>query len=101
MEVIDISDKYHPVLAARYGLENPYGLGIKENMLFVCDGTAGLKLFNKSNPLDLKQIRTLRNVQSKDVIPRQNSLLMIGSNKLYHYEYMQNNVRLVSTYSLD
>ncbi len=101
LEVIDISDKYNPTLAARYELENPYGLGIKEDMLFVCDGTAGLKLFNKSNPLDVKQVRALKNVQSKDVIPLQNSLLMIGGNKLYQYEYLQNNVSLISTYSLD
>lgn len=101
LEVIDISDKSNPVLAARHGLENPYGLGIRENMLFVCDGTAGLKLFNKSNPLDLKQVKTLKNILSKDVIPLQNSLLMIGGNILYQYEYLANSVRLISSYSLD
>ncbi|MDA9344052.1 hypothetical protein N9R06_03035, partial [Algibacter sp.] len=47
LEVIDISDKTNPTLAARYELENPYGLGIKDNMLYVCDGTAGLKLFER------------------------------------------------------
>ena len=29
LEVIDISNKTTPTLAARYELENPYGLGIK------------------------------------------------------------------------
>lgn len=100
LEVIDISDKTNPVLAARHELENPYGLGIKENMLFVCDGTAGLKLFNKSNPLDIEQLRTINNIQSKDVIPLQNSLLMIGGDVLYQYEYLEDNVNLISSYSL-
>lgn len=101
LEIIDISDKYNPTLAARHELENPYGLGIKENMLFVCDGTAGLKLFNKTNPLDVKKIKTLKNIQSKDVIPLQNSLLMVGGNTLYQYEYLPNDVRLISSFSLN
>ena len=101
LEIIDIKDKSNPTLAARHELKNPYGLGIKENMLFVCDGTAGLKLFDKSNPLDIKQVKTLKNIQSKDVIPLQNALLMIGDNTLYQYEYLQNDVRLISSYSLN
>ena len=100
LEVIDISDKTVPTLAARHTLENPYGLGIKDNTLFVCDGTAGLKLFDKTNPLDLKIIKEFKNIQSKDVIPLVNSLIMIGSNTLYQYEYTENGVTLMSTYSL-
>ena len=51
LEVIDVSNKSNPQLVESYTLENPYGLGIKEDLLFVCDGTAGLKVFDKSNPL--------------------------------------------------
>jgi hypothetical protein len=101
LEIIDISDKTKPFLAARHTLENPYGLGIRENMLFVCDGAAGLKLFDKANPLDLTQVRTLKDIQSKDVIPLQNSLLMIGGNILYQYEYLKDNVRLISSFTLN
>lgn len=101
LEIIDISDKTNPVLAARHLLENPYGLGVKENMLFVCDGNAGLKLFDKTNPLDIKQVKALGNIQSKDVIPLQNSLLMIGGNILYQYKYLENSVELISSFSLN
>lgn len=100
LEVIDISDKSNPTLAARYTLENPYGLGIKDDMLFVCDGTAGLKLFDKTNPLNIQAKKTIKNIQSKDVIPLYNSLLMIGDDTLYQYEYLENDVRLISTFSL-
>jgi len=50
LEVINISDKSNPELVATYILVNPYGLGLKDDLLFVCDGTAGLKIFDKSNP---------------------------------------------------
>ncbi|KJD37167.1 hypothetical protein PW52_01550 [Tamlana sedimentorum] len=101
LEVIDVSDKANPTLAARYALENPYGLGIKGNTLFVCDGTAGLKIFNKENPLDLNMIKGYNDIQSKDVIPLQNSLLMIGGNVLYQFEYLENDIKPISTYSLN
>lgn len=101
LEVIDISDKANPVLAERYELENPYGLGFKNNMLYVCDGTAGLKLFERETPKDLKLVNTLKDIQAKDVIPLENSLIMIGGNTLYQYEYMENNIGLISSFKLN
>lgn len=101
LEVIDISDKAKPVLAERYELENPYGLGFKNNMLYVCDGTAGLKLFERETPKDLKLVNTLKDIQAKDVIPLENSLIMIGGNTLYQYEYKENNIGLISSFKLN
>jgi hypothetical protein len=101
LEVIDISDKSNPVLAERYSLENPYGLGVRSNMLYVCDGTAGLKLFERETPKDLKLVETLKDIQATDVIPLQNSLIMIGGETLYQYKYLENNIELISSFKLD
>ncbi len=101
LEVINISDKTTPTLAGRYELENPYGLGIKGNTLFVCDGTSGLKLFNKENPLDISLIKSFKNIQSKDVIPLDDKLLMIGDRVLYQYNYAGDSISLISTYTLN
>lgn len=101
LEVIDISDKTNPTLAARYNLENPYGLGIKDNMLYVCDGTAGLKLFERETSEDLRLVNSLKDIQAKDVIPLEKSLIMIGEKTLYQYEYIENNIGLISSYILN
>ena len=101
LEVIDISDKTNPTLAARYNLENPYGLGIKNDMLYVCDGTAGLKLFERETSEDLRLVNSLKDIQAKDVIPLEKSLIMIGGNTLYQYEYIENNIGLISSYILN
>jgi hypothetical protein len=102
LEVIDISDKLNPTLAAQYLLYNPYGLGFKGNNLFVCDGTAGLKVFDKTNPLDLQIIDTFTNVEATDVIPLEDRLLMISDTALYQYEYeTENSIVLVSTFILN
>jgi len=101
LEVIDISDKTNPTLAARYNLENPYGLGIKNDMLYVCDGTAGLKLFERETSEDLRLVNSLKDIQAKDVIPLEKSLIMIGEKTLYQYDYMDNNIGLISSYILN
>jgi hypothetical protein len=100
LEVIDISNKNYPELVATYILENPYGLGIKDDLLFVCDGTAGLKVYDRTDPVELTLISSFENIQAKDVIPLEEVLLMIGDEILYQYEYSENGINLLSTYQL-
>lgn len=100
LEVIDIADRTNPILAGRYTLENPYGLGFQGNTLYVCDGTAGLKLFDISDPLNVKLNGSIEGIQTTDVIPLQNSLILIGNNTLYQYRYLENNLELISSFSI-
>ncbi|NNL16612.1 MAG: hypothetical protein HKO81_08225 [Flavobacteriaceae bacterium] len=100
LEVIDISNKYSPELVASYGLDNPYGLGFKDNFLFVCDGTSGLKVFDKTDPLEVTMLTQYPDIFTKDVIPLENVLLMIGDEILYQYEYTENGVNHISTFQL-
>ncbi len=102
LEVIDVSDKNAPMLAAQHFLDNPYGLGFKGSKLFVCDGTSGLKVFDKTNPLDLQIIDVFNNVQATDVIPLDDRLLMISSSALYQYNFnAQNEISLMSVLNLN
>lgn len=102
LEVIDVSDKYNPTLIAQHILDNPYGLGFKDNNLFVCDGTSGLKVYDKTNPLELQIIDTFTNVDAIDIIPLEDRLLMISDSALYQYEYQsENSIVLVSTFILN
>ena len=100
LEVIDISNKSYPQLVASYTMDNPYGLGLKDNLLFVCDGTSGLKVFDRTNPLEIEMLTQYSDIITKDVIPLENVLLMIGDEILYQYEYVENGVNLISTYQL-
>lgn len=100
LEVIDVSEKIRPVLKGRYTLDNPYGLGIKANTLFVCDGTSGLKLFDKEDPLNLSLVKQFKGIQAKDVIPLEDKLIMIGDGIIYQYSYVSDGLELLSSYSL-
>jgi hypothetical protein len=101
LEVIDISDKTYPTLVATYFLDNPYGLGFKGNSLYVCDGTSGLKVYDKTDPIQLQLSQTFIELQAKDVVPMEDVLIMIGDNIVYQYEYDEGTLQQISALDLN
>ena len=99
--IIDITKIETPELKVIYPMDEPYGLGIKDDKLFICDGSSGLKVYDKSEVPDLEQLNHLRGVVTYDVIPLENQLLMVGDGVLYQYKYLENDIRLISTLSLN
>jgi hypothetical protein len=68
-------------------MQEPYGLGIDNKTLFVCDGPAGLKVYNAENPRNLIKTAWFSDVRAFDVIPYDGILMMIGEGGLYQYRY--------------
>ena len=101
LQIVDISDLYNPELKKSYSMDNPYGLGIKDNLLFICDGTSGLKVYNKIDIENLVLLDHFTNINTYDVIPLDERLLMIGDNELFQYEYSDNGLDLLSKFSLN
>jgi len=99
--IVDVSDLNNPTLHKTYPMTDPHGLGIKENTLFLCDGSDGLKVYDKSDVDNLYQLNHFEDINTYDVIPLANSLLMIGDKILYQYEYEDNNISLLSTFDLN
>jgi len=101
LDIVDISDKENPEVVNSYGMVNPYGLGVKDNWLFVCDGNAGLKIFGIEDTPNLEYIDQFSNINTYDVIPLDERLLMVGDNTLYQYSYKGNEVNLISSFTLN
>lgn len=99
--IIDISNIFEPVLKVSYAMDGPYGLGIKEEKLFVCDGDSGLKVYDKTNVDDLITLNHFENINTFDVIPLNDNLLMVGDGVLYQYTYLENDIALLSTLQLN
>lgn len=99
--IIDISDITTPVLAKMYALDGPYGLGIKDEKLFVCDGDSGLRVFDKTDIDNLVEINHFKDIITFDVIPREENLIMIGDDILYQYEYLEDGIALLSRLNLE
>lgn len=81
-------------------MTNPHGLGIDETTLFICDGNDGLKAFDASdvNTIDKNLLAHYKNINATDVIPYNNTLIMIGSDGLFQYDYTNpKTIKLLST----
>ena len=68
LDIVDLSDIANPKLANSYNMTNPKGLGIDTHTLFLCDGIAGLKIYDITDPLTLVVKAEYKDVEAYDVI---------------------------------
>jgi hypothetical protein len=100
LDVINIKNTSLPSLVRSYPLVNPFGLGKDGDLLFICDGSAGLKVYDASDPKTISThlIYTYPDIKAYDVIPIGDVLVMIGDDGLYQYNYSNvQNITLMST----
>ncbi|NJN26381.1 MAG: hypothetical protein HC819_10590 [Cyclobacteriaceae bacterium] len=89
LDVVDISDLKHPKLLVTYPMTNPHGLGIDNGTLFICEGNAGLKVFDATDTYKISAnlLAYYGEFDAFDVIPYNNNLILIGNNGLYQFDY--------------
>jgi len=75
--VYNIKNVSSPQLMNTVPLIEPYGLGIKNNSLYVCEGSGGISVFNITKAYDPIQVSDIRinNTIFYDVIPYGNILI--------------------------
>jgi hypothetical protein len=89
LDVIDLTNLQSPQLIKEYPMIEPFGLAIDDSILFVCDGSAGLKIYNAADPMTITENKLIEypDIDAFDVIPLGNVLLMIGTDGLFQYDY--------------
>lgn len=98
LDVLDVNNISQPRLVKTYPLFNPHGLGKDGDLLFVCDGTDGIKVFNASKVDDLKLVGHISGVNAYDVIPWNGLLIASTKEGLSQYDYSDvKNIKLLST----
>lgn len=100
LDVVNIKDLTKPVLEETYVMKNPHGLGIENGTLFICDGSDGLKVYDASDvhSIPKHQLAHYDKINAFDIIPYQNTAMMIGVDGLYQYDYSDlKNIKLLST----
>ncbi|PWS27601.1 hypothetical protein DHW03_08415 [Pedobacter yonginense] len=87
LEVVDIEDPTQPKQIAVYAMQNPHGLSVSGDNLFLCEGNFGIKSFNIINPYKIGDnlLQTLSNVKSFDVIAGPKSLIVTGADGIYQF----------------
>lgn len=89
LDVVDIADPTQPRLLYTHAMDNPHGLGVDRDLLFICEGAYGLKVFDKSDlsKINERMVNLIPNVDAFDVIPMGDHLIMIGEDGLYQFDY--------------
>lgn len=100
--IVDVKDAKNPKeLVSFKTLVSPKGLGIDAGKLFLCDD--GLKIFRiTSSPSSLldNMIKHVPGMAGFDLIPYNNTLMMIAEDGLYQYDYTDtDNIKLLSKLS--
>jgi hypothetical protein len=93
LQIIDISDKHNPKKVNSFSMDSPKGLGVKENLLFICDDA--LEVYNLDNLPEIGFVEEFK-IQAHDVIPMSEKLLVIGKDGLRQYSYQTNSITLIS-----
>ncbi len=87
LDIIDITSLTSPKLIKSYPMQEPYGLGIDNGTLFICDGKAGLKVFDATNPGNIQLQSWKSDMNTYDIIPLGNIAIMVAKDGLYEYDY--------------
>ncbi len=89
LDVIDISNIRTPSLIESFEMDHPHGLTVRDNNLYLCEGSYGLKVFENDDLKDIgdNRIEHIKDLHAYDAISlSSNHLLVIGDDGLYQYD---------------
>lgn len=86
LDVIDISDLAKPRLVASKAMINPHGLAIADTLLYICEGSAGLKVLNVKNRSDIQVVNHLEGFHAFDIIHQNQTAIITGKDGILQYD---------------
>jgi hypothetical protein len=87
LDVVDISNLTKPTLLKSYPLTNPHGLSKVGEVLVICDGADGLKLFNASDVKNIRQTAHVKGMNAYDVIAWGTVAMVSAADALYLIDF--------------
>lgn len=94
LDIVDIQDLTNPDIVNTFGMIKPYGLGLYADTLLVCDN--GIKVFDVSDPLNLKLLNAIEDIPARDIIPLGDHMLIATTEGLKQYRYENQQLILLS-----
>lgn len=105
LDVVNISDITNPSLIVTHEMENPHGLSKFDDILYICEGQHGLKVFDASDDLAIgnNQLDHIDDMFAFDVISlSDNHILVIGEDGLYQFDTTdKSNVKTLSFMNIE
>jgi hypothetical protein len=102
LHVLDVSTITSPRVVKTYQLKNPHGLTKDGNLLFICDGIDGLKLYDASDVNNLTLLQHIKDIETYDAIAWNKRLLVVGTNGISQFDYSDGkSMKLLSTLAIN
>ena len=102
LDIVKLTNLTDPLFQKTYPMKNPHGLSKDGDVLFICDGEAGLKVYNAANVMNLKLINEIGDIDTYDVITMNKIALVVAKDGLYQYSYADlANIRLLSKININ
>lgn len=97
LEIVKLNNITDPKLLKTYQMTNPHGLSKDGDLLFICDGADGLKLYNAADVMNLQKINEVKDIDTYDIITINKVALVVARDGLYQYSYADpTNITLLS-----
>ncbi|MFK7947340.1 MAG: LVIVD repeat-containing protein [Saprospiraceae bacterium] len=90
LEIIDISNPKRPKRISSTKTTHPYGLAVDCGYVYLCDGEAGLKVVDATNPRRPQleqQLKEIQNTYDIIALQREKILILVGDGQLIQYNY--------------
>jgi hypothetical protein len=101
LDVVRLNMLVDASLVQVYNLTSPEGLSKDGDLLFLCDGTDGLKVFDASDVLNMKLLQQFPIGNAYDVIAQNRIALVVTTDALYQFDYSDPaNIHLLSKLSI-
>ncbi len=87
LRIFDIEDETKPVQIALLDMEEPKGLAVDGNLLFVCEKNNGIKVMDISNKAEPEVIVHQAGFEAIDCIAYNGLLMVVNSTSVIQFEY--------------
>ncbi|GAC1444429.1 MAG: hypothetical protein NVSMB63_13800 [Sediminibacterium sp.] len=87
LDIINITNLSSPSLEKVYPLTAPEGLSKDGNLLFICDGKAGVKILDITNTFSIILVKVLDGFEPHDIIAINGIAIAVAKDGLYCIDY--------------
>ena len=87
LDILDIKNIVNPQLLVSKNMQNPKGLAVDGNYLFICNGETGVVIYDFTNIHQLDHISGIVGIDAYDIILHNNILILVGKDGLFQYNY--------------
>lgn len=97
LDILDVSDITSPTLITSVEMEEPWGLAVEGDYLFVADGQAGLKVLDVSTVDAPTEVNNITEYSARDVIVKEGWGVLMGFDALVQFDYQDiNDIQIIS-----